>query len=243
MTTCSNVFSSCLEKKQDFQFNNFINPVESYVGPSSYTTSYTSSDITDYPAAGNFGPFLNMKDPQITSSFSSFGPSSDGSENFGSTSYINYPPQTTTIFHDESPNSNAQQENQNTFFSQNQDISSHLANALKNQEASSHFANAFKNQEISSNFANALKTQNENSFNAAFFGNHASGIPPNFSSFLSSTLNNLSGVNLGPETSEVISEHVEVTKPVVVPVYKKFPYPQPKYFPVAIPHSVLGTFL
>lgn len=209
MSTCGSVFSYYADNRQDFQLSNFINPVESYAGPSSYTTSFTSSDITDYPSVGNYGNFLNMKDPQITSSFSSFGPS-ETSENFGSTSYINYPPQTTTIFHDESPK---QPQNQATFFpQQNQEITN-FADAFKNQQETS-FNSAFLGNQGNSFFGNQA--------NYADLGNQANGFPPNFSSFISSALDNYAG-NLPPSTSEVISEHVEVTKPVVVPVYKKFP--------------------
>lgn len=175
MSTCRSVFSYYPKNRQDFHFNNFINPVESYIGPSSYdTNSFTTSDINDYPAVGNFGPFLNMNNPQITSSFSTYGPS-EGSKEFGSTSYINYPPQTVheqTIIHDETPTTNFNLSN--TFFTQNSDP------------------------------LNAIKS---------FYASENAALPPNFSSLISSTFDNLANSNLPPSTSEVVSQHVEVTKP------------------------------
>lgn len=168
--------------------NSFINPIESYVGPSSYTTSYSTSNINDYPAVGNFGSLLNMRNPQITSSFSSYGPSESGE--LESTSYINYPPQTTTIIHDESP------------------IQSH------------------KPSPPQFNPQNAISTSNFNFINHPVSPSSSQSfnpqIPHDFASLISSTFDNLAA-NLPPPSSEVISEHIEVTKPVVVPVYKKFP--------------------
>lgn len=168
--------------------NNFINPVESYGGPSSYTTSYSTSNINDYPAVGNFGSLLNMKSPQITSSFSSYGPSESGE--LESTSYINYPPQTTTIIHDESP------------------IQSHKPFTLQYNPQSA----------ISTSNFNLINHSNPFSPSQSFNPQ----IPHDFASLISSTFDNLAA-NLPPPSSEVISEHIEVTKPVVVPVYKRFP--------------------
>lgn len=183
MHTCQ-AFSYYSKNRQDFHVNNFINPVESYIGPSSYSTS----DINDYPAVGNFGHLLNMNNPQITSSFNSYGPSENGE--LESTSYINYPPQTTIIDHGESP------------------IQNH-------QFPFNHF-----------NPQNAISTANFNLFNQQISPSKNLSfnpqIPQDFASLISSTFDNLSS-NLPPPSSEVISEHIEVTKPVVVPVYKRFP--------------------
>lgn len=176
--------------RQDFHANNFINPIESYIGPSSYTTSYSTSNINDYPSIGNYGHLLSMNNPQITSSFSSFGPSESGE--LESTSYINYPPQTTTIIHDESPIQSPRPSNP---------------------------------PQLSQS---AISTSNFNLFNRPSFPptnfsfNHP--IPQDFASLISQSFDNYAAnVNLPPPSSEVISEHIEVTKPVVVPVYKKFP--------------------
>jgi hypothetical protein len=181
------VLSHYVKNRQDFHVNNFINPIESYIGPSSYTTSYSTSNINDYPAVGNYGSLLNMNNPQIASSFSSFGPSESGE--LESTSYINYPPQTTTIVHGDG--------------------------SIQNQKPSS----------SSFNPQNAISTSNFNLNNHPI--QHSSQsfnyqIPQDFASLISSTFDNLAA-NLPPPSSEVISEHIEVTKPVVVPIYKKFP--------------------
>jgi hypothetical protein len=53
----------------------------------------------------------------------------------------------------------------------------------------------------------------------------------------SSSSGSSSGSNVTP-----LSQHIEVTKPIVVPVYKSFPYPVSKKFPVAIPHPVLVPY-
>lgn len=184
VSTCHCVFSYYFKNRQDFNVNNFINPVESYIGPSSYTTSYSTSDINDYPAVGNFGTLLNMKNPQITSSFTSYGPSENGE--LQSSSYINYPPQTTTIIHDENPIQN------------------------------------LKPSPPQFNPQSAISTSNFNLFNRPSTQLFNPQIPHDFASLISSTFDNLAA-NLPPPSSEVISEHVEITKPVVVPVYKKFP--------------------
>lgn len=191
VSTRHGVFPYYSQNRQDFHHNSFINPVESYIGPSSYDTpsSYTSSDINDYPSIGNYGQHLNMKNPQISSSYSSFGPS-ESSKEFGSTSYTNYPPQTVheqLIIHNETP---SQQPSSNTFFTPNQtpEQSAYLA-AIKSIFPSHEFPAA------------------------------ESSLPENFSSLLSSSFDNYagsSGASNFPSTSNeehVISQHVEVTKP------------------------------
>ncbi|KAG5683606.1 hypothetical protein PVAND_012879 [Polypedilum vanderplanki] len=148
------------------------NPAESYVGQSSYATSYEPN--YDYPAFGNFGNLLNMKNPQITSSYTTYGASENNE--FGSTNYINYPSSVQTII---------QPEIKSPIFSEYSHVTSH-------------------NPSVSSPIHHHLNAQ--------------------------------------PSTSneEVpISQHIEVTRPVIVPVYKKFPYAVPKHIPVAIPHPVL----
>lgn len=150
-------------------FTNFASSPESYAGPSSYTTSFGS----DYPGYGDFGSLMNVRNPQISSSYSTFGPST-GSSGFTSTSYVNYP-QTT------------QQEN----------------------------------SKPQSSYASSFPTQNQ------------AWLPQSSSSSLASNQQ---------EEGIPISQHVEITKPIVVPVYKKFPYPVAKRFPVAIPHPGRRTF-
>lgn len=66
---------------------------ESYVGPSSYTTSFGG----DYPGYGNYGSLLNTGNPEYTSSYSSYGPESEPGKGFSSTSYVNYPSSTSVI--------------------------------------------------------------------------------------------------------------------------------------------------
>lgn len=69
----------------------------------------------------------------------------------------------------------------------------------------------------------------ESSYTANISNDSQMQLPPNLSALFSSSSN-----------QEVpISQHIEVTKPIVVPVFKKFPYPVSKDFPVAIPHPVL----
>lgn len=189
VSTCHGVFSYYTQNRQDFHHNSFINPVESYIGASSYDTPpYSTSDINDYPAIGNYGQYLNMKNPQITSSYSSFGPSESNKE-FGSTSYTNYPPQTVheqLIIHDNS--AHYKPSSTSTFFTPNQ---------TPEQSA---YLNAIKSIFPSHEFPAAEST-----------------LPENFSSLLSSTFDNLAGgdSNFPPSTNEVISQHVEVTKPGV----------------------------
>lgn len=147
---------------------------ESYTGPSSYTTSFQS----DYPGYGNYGSTLNLKNPPITSSYSSFGPSSENKE-FGSTTFVNYPP---TYEHESSPPQN------------------------------------YERPSFASSQAWPAQATPSQAFSSA----------------------STSGSSYGEETP--ISQHVEVTKPIAVPIYKRFPYPVAKKFNVAIPHPVLGNF-
>lgn len=142
-------------------YTNFASSPESYAGPSSYTTSFGS----DYPGYGDFGSMINVKNPPISSSYSSFGPSTENS-GFSSTSYTNYP-------------QTVQYEN-------------------------------YKSQQGISSFQSSNQPWSSQSVTHDTSPNHQEATP--------------------------INQHVEITKPVVVPVYKKFPYPVAKRFPVAIPH-------
>jgi hypothetical protein len=149
-----------------------LSPIESYDGPSSYATSFRFPPSNDYPSSGNYGNLINLKNPHVETSYTSFGPS-HGDE-FGSTTYINYPELISyenTVDHD------------GESLVSGHDITSYLT----------------QNLPFASNLSSTSFTQEE--------------IP--------------------------ISQHIEVTKPIVVPVYKKFPYAVPKKFPVAIPHPVL----
>lgn len=152
---------------------NYGGPAESYVGPSSYTTSTFGKD---YPGFGDYGQMTNFKNPQITSSYSTFGTSSHDNNEFGSTTYVNYPPSST-------------------------DFQGHQGNYQQTSSYSS--SQSWPGQ------------SNYQSYSYPTFS------PPTY----------------GQETP--ISQHVEVTKPIVVPIYKKFPYAVSKRFPVAIPHPVL----
>lgn len=160
------IFSKNKQSRQGFDLNEAN--AETYTGQSSYATSFGS----DYPGYGNYGSTMNMKNPQISSSYTSFGPSSE-SNSFGSTTFVNYPP---TYEH---------------------------------------------------------ATSSQNFFRPSYTSNQAwpaqENLPQSYSS-----------VNYGEQTP--ISQHVEVTKPIAVPIYKKFPYPVAKRFNVIIPHPVLGNF-
>lgn len=223
MSTCQCVFSYYSRKKQDFHANNFINPIsdirESYVGPSSYTTSYSTSDINDYPSVGNFGHLINMQNPQISSSFTSYGTSDSGE--LESTSYINYPPQTTTVIHGETPTQNhkiPQQLSQNAISTSNFNLYNHPSSSSQTSSFDPISSQTSSFNPISpsqaQSFSHQISPSQSYSFNPA--------IPQDFASLISSTFDNLVG-KLPPPSSEVISEHVEVTRPVAVPVYKKFP--------------------
>lgn len=69
-------------KKSDFYSN-----IESYVGPSSYTTSFGN----DYPSYGDYGSLMNTNNPDFSSHYSVYGGEDSGNKEFGSTSYFNYP--------------------------------------------------------------------------------------------------------------------------------------------------------
>lgn len=202
-------------KNSGLKFNNYRSSAESYVGPS----SYTSSLMNDYPGYGNFGPLMNMKNPQISSSYSSFGPSSENS-GFGSTSYVNYPP---TVEH--------QQINpQNLFSAAFASLQSHQGNSQRAPQFSSG-----EYRPINSHPASSYHIPS----------NPASSFPFNSNSYSSSqswpqpSLGHHTGTTSYGEATP-ISQHVEITKPVAVPVYKKFPYAVSKNFSVEIPHPVLG---
>lgn len=156
--------------RQRQSFSGYDEGSESYTGPSSYTTSFQN----DYPGYGNYGSILNMKNPPITSSYSSFGPSSE-SNSFGSTSFVNYPP----------TYENANSSPQNPF------------------------RPSFTSSQAWPSQANPSQVYN-------------------------------SGTSTYGEETDTISQHIEVTKPIAVPIYKRFPYPVEKKFHVAIPHPVLG---
>lgn len=205
VSTClSSVLSFIDSSNNGFGYNQLVNPTESYVGPSSYEAPQ-HSNTHDYPAFGNFGYLMNLKEPQISSSFSSYGPS-DGSD-FSSTSYINYPSTTQTV-----------------------------------QEPA-------KSSPISSSYSAVISHDSlppQTNLNS-FFDSSSQQIPPEFKSIFESMSaqlqqyqnNQNSAVNSASNQEVPISQHIEVTRPVVVPVYKKFPYPVSKNFPVAIPHPVL----
>lgn len=215
------------------KFNNYRSSSDSYVGPS----SYTSSQVNDYPGYGNFGPLMNMKNPQISSSYSSFGPSSDSSS-FGSTSYVNYPP---TVEH--------QQINpQNLFSAAFASLQAHQGNSQRAPQftsgeykpASSYPASSYP---VNSHSASSYPTHSNSATSYQILSNPASSYQ-NSNSYSSqswphASLGHHTGTSSYGEATP-ISQHVEITKPVAVPVYKKFPYPVSKNFSVAIPHPVLG---
>jgi len=201
VSTClSNVLSFIDSSSNGFTFNQLVSPTESYAGPSSYATSHQSNNH-DYPAFGNFGYMLNMKEPQITSSFSSYGPS-DGND-FSSTSYVNYPSTSHTV--QEPP----------------------------------------KSPSVSSSYSAVISHDSQPNLSSYYDSSSSQQLPPDFQSFFESMSSQShpqsqnSAVSSTSNQEVPISQHVEVTRPVVVPVYKKFPYPVSKDFPVAIPHPVL----
>lgn len=200
MSTClSSVLSFIDSSNNGFGYNQLVNPTESYVGPSSYEAPQHSNTHV-YPAFGNFGYLLNMKEPQISSSFSSYGPS-DGKD-FSSTSYVNYPSTTHTV-----------------------------QEPIKSSPISSSYSAVISHdsQPVQPNLNSYFDSQQ---------------IPPEFKSLFESMSAQLqqyqnSAANSASNQEVPVSQHIEVTRPVVVPVYKKFPYPVSKNFPVAIPHPVL----
>lgn len=169
------MLSTCVA--QELSYNRYENPTETYIGPSSYTTSF-DNDYSDY---GNYDGMLNVRNPQISSSYSSFRPSNHNE--FGSTSYINYPP---TVEHGDYPSTDELESSQP--------------------------------QEISSN--SPPQQQPEQSYEQPFY-----------------ETTNQTMTSYGEETP--ISQHIEITNPVLIPIYKKLPYAVSKPFPVAIPHPVL----
>lgn len=128
MSTCASSVLSRIDSGRKFSIsrNHLLqNPAESYVGPSSYTTSsFPQINSHDYPSFGNFGYLMNMKNPQITSTYSAFGPSENNE--FGSTSYINYPSST-------SVQTVLQPENNAPVFSEYASVTSHDNSALPQQ--------------------------------------------------------------------------------------------------------------
>lgn len=82
------ILSGTQSRKRNFDYNYSSNSNQ-YIGPSSYTTS----SLNDYPSYGNYGSLLNTQNPQFASSYSVYGGENANSQNFGSTSYTNYPSQ------------------------------------------------------------------------------------------------------------------------------------------------------
>lgn len=132
----------------------------------SYVESYTTSFGSDYSGFGDYSAMLNIKNPQISSSYTSFGLPSVNNK-FGSTSFVNYP----------------------------------QSNGL--------------NDSGSSKYPNSVTHPSSYETPSQFSTTYGGG-------FTSSSSH---------EEATPISQHVEVTRPVAVPVYKKFPYPVSKKFP------------
>lgn len=178
---------------------------------------------------------MNSKDPPISSSFSSFGPSSDSSE-FGSTSYINYPP----TFERENSEPKF-----NSIFTPNQDhpaLSGYTGHSTPYTGHSSPYTSS--SNYLDDNFKSHKDSYQGKPESSDFFKGYSSPSSGNnyqddyYKSTKDSYQNSFSSQTHSEEVP--ISQHVEITRPVVVPVYKKFPYPVSKRFPVAIPHPVLG---
>lgn len=164
-----------------YRLNNFGGHSESYSGPSSYTTSFPS----DYPGYGNFGPMMNVRNPLISSSYSSYGPS-EGSGGFGSTSYVNYP---------------------------------------QSDSGSSQSQGGFNSNQLwPSQSSGYSSSTNHASPNFGSSGHSSSGYSPNYGSSSHSSPSFQDTKSTYGESTP-ISQHVEITKPIAVPVYKKFPYP------------------
>jgi hypothetical protein len=187
------------------------------VGQSSYATSFEPN--YDYPAFGSYGTLLDMKNPQITSSYTTYGASENNE--FGSTNYINYPSTTSvqTVVHPE---------HKSPVFSQYSSVTSHES------LSPAHFNHGFNNHGFNGHGINS-HALNSHGFNSHQGSNGHSILPAHLSHALNS---HAASSNEGVP----ISQHIEVTRPVVVPVYKKFPYAVRKNIPVAIPHPVLVPF-
>jgi len=148
-----------------------LSPTESYAGQSSYQASadainssnnnINSNNLESYPGIGHFGSLMNLQNPPIQSSYTTYG---NNGNNFGSTSYINYP----------------------------------SSNHLTMSDIGSRNIHGIDWQSL---FAQNMMHQAAN--------------------------------------EAAISQHIEYTKPIAVPIYKKFPFAVEKQFPIAIPHAVL----
>lgn len=241
--------------------NQVQRPTETFSGPSSYVTSYGNN----FPASGNYGALLNLRNPPITSSYSTYGPSSENAE-FGSTTYINYPPQNV-----QSPSNGHIYQNGDHSFLQ---PSINLASISGQSYPSSNIYSTSQSSHIPLQGSYYPSSEAAETSQPSYISSSNSGHEPAQSGYYPSkeSIHDTTQASYTPSsgsssssyfpskygfTSQVqgqsqnqyaaasieeptlLSQHFEVTKPVVVPVYKKFPYAVNKRFPVAIPHPVL----
>lgn len=235
-------------------------PTETFSGPSSYATSFGNN----FPASGNYGSNLNLRNPQITSSYSTYGPSAENAE-FGSTTYINYPPQSVQS----SSNGHIYQHGDHSFLqpsinlasisgqiypssniystSQNSHIplqgSYYPSSGVAETSQPSYISSSSSGQESAQTgyypSPDSIHDTTQASYSPSSGSSSTSYYPSKygFTSQVGQSQNQYPAATI--EEPALLSQHFEVTKPVVVPVYKKFPYAVNKRFPVAIPHPVL----
>lgn len=259
----------------------------------SYAPGFPQGFGEDFPGAGNYGQ-VNYQNPDISSSYSTYGPNANS--DFGSITYTNYPPTTTSI--DGSfPFGGSSQSYSNGGISYSSSGVSNpflTSNAFQNYPSyssyppSTSYASSFPGNYQSNQFNGQLSDGYSESFSrptsfggssntdihlgsettirypSKFFGSSMSNKPseeaifgpsgstyfgnnvkPSSAHFSPSYKPNGNGGfanNLKGHDVEQVSQHIEVTRPVAVPIYKKFPVPKSKYIQVAIPHPVLVPF-
>lgn len=237
----------------------FTRPTETFSGPSSYAISY--------PSTGNYGTMLNVKSQPMTSSYSTYEPAENAE--FGSTTYINYPPQSVQspsnghmYQHDDhsflqpsvnmpSMSGQSYPSSNNYLTSQNLHIplqgSYYPSSAVAETSQPSYIpSSSSEHESTKSGYHPSAFTSHESS-QTSYSPSSGSSIQSSSSGYYPSKYGFTAQVSQ-PQTQyasasndepALLSQHFEVTKPVVVPVYKKFPYAVNKMFRVAIPHPVL----
>ncbi|CAO1410934.1 unnamed protein product [Diamesa serratosioi] len=218
-------------------------PTDIFIGPTSY------------------GAAMNMRNPPIISSYSTYGPSRNNAE-FGSTTYINYPPQNTQA------NGHIYQHADHSFLQPSVNLPPMSGQSYPSSNSLSNLQNSYIQSQESyypSPEEVQQKTQQPDYYSSLSSGKET--VQPEYH-LSSDSSQETSQTRYSPSTESLnyypskygfttqdsqpqtqygnadneahtLSQHFEVTKPVVVPVYKKFPYAVNKRFPVAIPHPVL----
>lgn len=238
----------------------FTKPTETFSGPSSYATSYGNN----FPASGNCGTTLNLRNPPITSSYSTYRPSAENAE-FGSTTYINYPPQSVqslskgyiyqhgdhsflqpsinlaSISGQSYPSSNIYSTSQNLHIPL-QGSYYPPSGAAETSQPSYILPSNSGHESAQPGYlpsTESIHDTTQASYSPSSGSSSSSYVPSKygFTSHVDQSQNQYAAASI--EEPTLLSQHFEVTKPVIVPVYKKFPYVVNKRFPVAIPHPVL----